>query len=81
MRVVVIVEDLNAEVRQIVPCDINAALVEIEQADVTVVVNPNVTRTGIPMDHGPGMIFELGEYRQHVSGGVVGHLTKVGVDA
>ena len=76
-----VVEDLHPEVRQIVPREIDSALVPIQQADGAIRPDADVGRARVTVDHGQGHIDEALEHCENLVDDFGWHPIEICIDA
>ena len=74
-------EHLHAEVRQVVPDDVDTALVPVDQSDPAVIADAHVRRRGVSMDQRHAHIRDRREHLQHHRRHVGGHRRQIGIAA
>ncbi len=75
-----VVEHLAAEVRQIVPRNIDSALVKIEQPYPALFIDPDVCVKRVAVDHRPGKMCDRSENGEHLIGYLGRKLAHFGID-
>jgi len=78
--VVDIVEHLNAQIREVVPRNVDATLIEIEKPDPSGVVDPDVARHRVAVDNHYRHLGDRRKDFEHVARNSIGKRAHVGID-